>query len=252
MQAKPHPENAKRLEVLWNLDVLDSGPEQVYDDLAKLTADICETSFSMVSLVDRDRQWFKSKCGLQLDETPIEQSICSHAVAEETYLEISDTAQDIRTVDNPLCQGERAFRFYAGALLKTVDGWPLGTLCILDTKPRELSGLQRQALSVHAKHVSRQIEMTKALIDGLAFDTPNQNKLIPDDPNFIYGYEKLTPREREIHKLILNGEFGSSSKKIGRALGISPRTVDHHRANIMGKLEVDSVAELIAKSLRGL
>ena len=252
MLANLHPENAKRLEVLQNLDVLDSGPEQIYDDLTKLTADICETSFSMVSLVDRDRQWFKSKCGFQLDETPIEQSICSYAVAEETYLEIPDTSQDERTAENPLCQGPGAFKFYAGALLKTVDGWPLGTLCVLDTKPRALTDLQRQTLIVHAKHVTRQIEMTKVLIDGLKLEASHQDISYSSGEKFKCGFEKLTPREREIHQLILDGNFGSSSKKIGRALGISPRTVDHHRANIMAKLEVDSVAELISKSLRSL
>lgn len=250
MLAKPHPENASRLEVLWDLDVLDSGPEKVYDDLTSLTAEICETPFCMVSLVDKNRQWFKSKCGFDVDETPIEMSLCAHAVGQESYLEIPDTHLDDRTKANPLCHGQTAIRFYAGALLKTLNGWPLGTLCVLDSKPRKLTEIQRKTLEVHAKNVARQIELTKALIDGFEIGAVNPSAQTADDIEFKGKISKLTPREKEIHNLILDGEFGSSSKKIGRALDISPRTVDHHRSNIMFKLGVDSVAELISKSLR--
>ena len=250
MLATAHPENAMRLEKLWELDVLDSGPEKVYDDLTRLTADICDTPYCLISLVDKDRQWFKSKCGFQIDETPIEYSVCSHAVAEESFLEIPDTHLDDRTKDNPLCHGENAIRFYAGALLKTFDGWPLGTLCVLDAKPRALNELQRQTLRVHAKNVSRQIELTKVLIGEMSKTLDGRSTTNLAENEFLNRVKKLTPREREIHQLILDGSHGSSSKKIGRELGISPRTVDHHRANIMSKLDVESVAELISRSLK--
>lgn len=244
MLAKTHSQNERRLDVLRGLNILDSGPEKVYDELTSLTAEICETPFGLVSLVEEDRQWFKSTCGLKIEETPIEHSVCAHAINEVGFLEISDTLQDKRTADNPICQQEGGFRFYAGAVLKTLDGWPLGTLCVLDSKPRVLNELQRQTLMVHAKNISHQFELTKALIDSTKnYDTPCV------DIKFKENYTRLTPRERQIHNLILDGAYGSSSKKIGRALNISPRTVDHHRAHIMAKMEVESVAELISKSL---
>jgi len=250
MLAKLHPKNSRRLEVLRDLDVLDSGPEKIYDELTDLTAEICETPVCLVSLVDKDRQWFKSRCGLKVDETPVESSVCAHAINEESFLEIPDTQFDQRTADNPLCQGESAFRFYAGAILKTLDGWPLGTLCVLDYKPRKLNQVQRHTLEVHANNVAKQIELTKVLMDTACETDLTGSSGFLTSSKMQRKFESLTPREKEVFSLIIGGSFGSSSKKIGRALEISPRTVDHHRANILSKLDVSSVAELIATSMR--
>ena len=156
----------KRIEVLNDLGVLDSGPERVYDDLTKLTADICEVPICLISLVEENRQWFKSEVGLGICETKIEQSICAHAIAQDDYLEIPDTHLDDRTIVNTLCQGDKPIRYYAGALLRTVDGWPLGTLCVLDYRPRRLNELQKRALKVHANSVTRQLELTRVLLQN--------------------------------------------------------------------------------------
>lgn len=250
MLAKLHPRNSRRIEVLRDLKILDSGPEHFYDELTNLTAKICDVPICLVSLVDEDRQWFKSKCGFEAQETPIEMSLCSHAVSEEKYLEIPDTRLDERSSDNPLCQNDDSIRFYAGALLRTLDGWPLGTLCVLDVKPRRLTPLQKQTLMVHAGNVSKHIELTKALIESVQ-DIELKSAEAMCSENFLREkYQLLTPREKQVLDLIMDGSFGSSSKKIARELEISPRTVDHHRSHIMSKLEVDSVAELIATTLR--
>ena len=123
-------ENMLRLSTLHGLDVLDSGTEAFYDDITQLTADICDTPICLISLVEDDRQWFKSEVGLGICETKLEQSICAHAVQQDSYLEVSDTHLDSRTIDNTLCQGSDPIRFYAGAILRSLEGWPLGTLCV--------------------------------------------------------------------------------------------------------------------------
>jgi len=256
MLAKPHTENVHRLEVLRGFNVLDTAPEKTYDDLTALTADLCETPVCLVSLVEEDRQWFKSAVGLGICETSIEQSVCSHAVEQDSYLEIEDTRLDVRTADNPLCLGEKPFLFYAGALLRTLDGLPLGTLCVLDYKPRILTDLQRRVLRVNAKSVSHQLELTRALVNNvkkgatvLEIDSGNQakNKIHKEA---LERFESLTPREKEIVHVIAGRSGSLSSKEIARELDISHRTVDHHRANIMKKMKVDSIAELIAVLLK--
>jgi DNA-binding CsgD family transcriptional regulator len=256
MLAKTHPENEQRLAVLRSLDVLDTGPEKTYDELTKLTAELCEVPVCVISLIEADRQWFKSTVGLGICETPIELSICAHAVHQDRYLEIEDTIEDKRTKDNPLCLGEKPFRFYAGAVLRTLDGWPLGTLCVLDYKARKLSELQHRVLKVHAKSVAQQLELTRALINkAKTIGTRSEISDSTEGHNVfskkaLSRFKSLTPREKEIVRLIAGRSGSLSSKEIARELKISHRTVDHHRANIMTKMNVDSIAELIAVILK--
>lgn len=246
----------KRLAILRNLGVLDSGTEKVYDDITTLTAELCDVPVCLISLVEEDRQWFKSEVGLGICETKIEQSICAHAIAQDDYLEIHDTHLDDRTVINTLCQGERPFRFYAGAILRTVEGWPLGTLCVLDYKPKQLSDLQQRVLKVHAVSVTRHLEFTRALLQNAISIWGNSDiQPMPQaDKNFIENtrslFETLTPREKEVMRLIAGHSGNLSSKQIAQELNISHRTVDHHRANILSKMQVGSVAEVIAVSLK--
>jgi len=246
MLARLHPENDQRLEALRSFGVLDSGREKTYDELTRLTADLCEAPVCLVSLVEENRQWFKSAIGLSIDQTPIEQSICSHAVSQDSFLEIEDTQLDVRTSDNSLCMGSRPFRFYAGAIIRSFDGWPLGTLCVLDYKPRRLSEIQRQGLKIHAKNVAQQLELTRELINRSKSSQKIERLQISADPDAKMRFDSLTPRETEIVQLIAGHSGSLSSKEIARELGISHRTVDHHRANIMSKMSVDSIAELVS------
>lgn len=249
-------QNMARLAKLDEINVLDSGAEPIYDEITQLTADLCEAPICLISLVDEDRQWFKSEIGLGVLETKLEQSICAHAVRQNEYLEIYDTQLDERTVDNTLCQSDRAVRFYAGAILRTLDGWPLGTLCVLDYEPRELSVLQRRVLHVHAKCVTRQIEYTKAIMDLVGPGDYNTEIITLSDEDIRLHkaiqarFETLSPREEQVVKLIAGHSISLSSKEIAKELGISFRTVHHHRANLMEKMEVDSVAELISVILK--
>ena len=241
------PPHKSRLAALEDMQVLDSGSEAFYDDITHLTAALCEAPICLISLVDEDRQWFKSEVGLCLSETVIEQSICVHAVQQNSYLEVFDTQLDPRTQDNVLCRGSRPIRFYAGAPLKTTEGLALGTLCVLDYMPRQLTKLQRRALEIPANIVTRHLEFTRTLV---------RRELVPATQDLdAYKatqaeFESLTPREKDVLKLIAGPSASLSSKQIAAELGISHRTVHHHRAHIMTKMKVTSVAELITKCLK--
>ena len=158
----PKPKNEKqRLKVLWQYDVLDTVPEEVFDDLTDLAAHICEAPIALISLIDEDRQWFKSKIGVTISETSRDISFCAHAILNNDLLIIPDATQDERFKNNPLVTSDPKIRFYAGAPLLTPDGHALGTLCVMDNMPRTLRSEQQQALRVLARHVVTQLELRR-------------------------------------------------------------------------------------------
>lgn len=165
MKPSPPPNQAGRLEALRLLGVIDSPREKDFDDIVELATHICDVPIGVITLVEQDRQWFKAKTGLEANETPVDQSICAHAILEPGITVIQDTHQDPRTSDNPLCNGEDALRFYAGAPLRGPDGHVFGTLCVLDYKPRTLDATQRMTLDVLARQVVAQMLLRKMAVD---------------------------------------------------------------------------------------
>lgn len=163
MEAQAHPRQEDRLRVLRSFDILDTETEPEFDAVTKLASAICDAPISVINLIDRDRQWFKSEVGLGVRETPLATSLCSHVILQNDFVQINDTLSDPRMMDNPLCCGEPGLRFYAGGLLKSDDGLPLGTLCVLDYQPRELSELQCQAIRVLADQVMAQLNLRRSL-----------------------------------------------------------------------------------------
>lgn len=158
----PLPKNeVQRLNVLWQYDVLDTVPEAVFDDLTDLAAHICEAPIALISLVDEKRQWFKSRVGISQRETSRDVSFCAHAILRNGLFVVADATKDPRFCDNPLVTGRQKIRFYAGVPLKSPDGYALGTLCVLDKKPRRLRPEQKQALLVLARHVETQLELRR-------------------------------------------------------------------------------------------
>lgn len=163
MIADPHPQQQRRLAALYNLDILDTEREAEFDDIARLAAEICQTPIGVVNLIDADRQWFKAEVGLGVRSTPLDTSLCSHAILEGDFVEIPDTLGDVRMQDNPLCTQDGGLRFYAGAVLTSEDGLPVGTLCVLDHQPRTLSESQRRALAVLGRQVTRLFDLRLAV-----------------------------------------------------------------------------------------
>jgi GAF domain-containing protein len=158
----PVPKNEKkRLEVLWQYDVLDSIPEQVFTDLADLAASICEAPIAMITLVDEKRQWFKAKHGVTVSETSRDVSFCAHAILQHELFIVPDATKDDRFADNPLVTSEPKIRFYAGAPLFTADGYALGTLCVVDKVPRNLRPDQKRALEILSRHIMTQLELRR-------------------------------------------------------------------------------------------
>jgi GAF domain-containing protein len=153
-------DEATRQHALDSLRVVDSLPEGAYEDVVRVAAAVCGTPIALVSMLDRDRQWFKARVGLEANETPRDVAICDHAIrAPETLFEVADLKKDDRFTNNPLVTGDLGARFYAGMPLVTPGGQPIGTVCVVDTTPRELSEDQREAL----KALSR---ITMALLDS--------------------------------------------------------------------------------------
>ena len=163
----PRWDEADRLKALTSYGVLDTTPEGSFDDLASLAARICEAPMAAVSLVDSQRQWFKSEVGLGVRETPRPLSFCAHAMLGDDVMVIPDAMQDDRFIDNDLVTGAPHIRFYAGYPLRTPDGVPLGALCVLDDTPRPqgLTELQLMALKTLAQQVMTQLELRRALLD---------------------------------------------------------------------------------------
>ena len=158
--AYPTPSNeTDRLRALRSYKILDTKPEERFDELTQLAAIICGVPISLITLIDADRQWFKSKVGLEMNETPRAQAFCTHAIMQPQMFEVPDAAADARFANNPLVTGNPNIRFYAGAPLATSDGHLLGTMCVIDRKPRTLTAEQKTALEILGRQVVANMEL---------------------------------------------------------------------------------------------
>lgn len=216
MKEAPFPENEpERLRALQAFDVLDTPPEDNFDDLTKLATTICQTPIALISFVDSSRQWFKSTCGINAKETPRNIAFSAHAILDPGLMIVKDALTDSRFADNPWVTAEPHIRFYAGMPLRTAEGLTLGTLCVIDRVPRELSLDQQEALKVLAKQVIAQVELRQynknrkvyeeemALRDRSLDSAVNgiliANVSLPDMPT-VYcnaAFEKITGYTRE-------------------------------------------------------
>lgn len=160
MISAPKPQNeTERLSALYKHNILDTMPEVDFDDITRLATEICQTNISLVSLIDADRQWFKSKQGLAVDETPRDLAFCAHAILNpEDLFIVPDANVDERFADNPLVTGEPRVIFYAGVPLVS-EGHAIGTLCVIDDKPKQLSDNQRKALRALGNQVTNILKL---------------------------------------------------------------------------------------------
>ena len=160
-QFAPLPANEReRLKALLRYEILDTDSERHFDDLTLLASHICQTPIALVSLVDKDRQWFKARVGLSVSETSRDVSFCAHAILQPNLFIVPDATEDARFADNPLVTSEPKIRFYAGMPLFTSDGkHALGTLCVIDRVPRELSATQKEEIEALARQVQALLEL---------------------------------------------------------------------------------------------
>src|SRR5262245_61214492 len=161
MKARLPGNEAERLEALRRYNILDTAPEEIFDDLALLVAETCSAPVALITLIDSDRQWFKSNKGLSLTETSRDLSFCAHAILQREPLIVRDTLTDSRFADNPLVTSEPGVRFYAAAPIITPEGFALGALCVYDYKPRDLKPEQIRSLQALSRQVVRLLELRR-------------------------------------------------------------------------------------------
>lgn len=195
-QCKQSNHEAERLRVLRSYEILDTPREGEYDDIVELAAQICGVPLASITLVDETRQWFKAKVGFAADETPRDISFCAHAIKrpDDDLLIVPDAREDDRFRNLSNVTGEPNIRFYAGAPLVTREGWALGTLCVIDRKPRELSAEQERALRVLRRHVVNALELRRVVKD--------QDAVIAD----------LERTRRELEAARIEAEAGARAK----------------------------------------
>lgn len=150
----PTPSNeAERLAALREYQILDTTADAAYDDLTRLAADICGTPIALVTLIDADRQWFKSRVGVDMTESPRELAFCAHTICGRSTLVVEDASRDERFADHPFVTGGPQLRFYAGSPLVNPEGQALGSLCVLDQTPRRLTADQMESLAALSRQV---------------------------------------------------------------------------------------------------
>ncbi len=206
MISAPLPGNEQeRLAALEQYNILDTPEDEAFDELVKLASQICGTSISLVSLLDEDRQWFKARVGLEATETPRGLAFCAHAIHGNDIMEVPDALQDERFHDNPLVTGGPAIRFYAGIPLETPGGHNLGTLCVIDTKPRNLTEEQKFALRTLGKQVIKQMELSLKMKEALVVNAQlqKQKKRVMDSIRYGERIQKaMLPAQEDIQQYI--------------------------------------------------
>jgi anti-sigma regulatory factor (Ser/Thr protein kinase) len=158
-------DEAGRLKALRRYRILDTKPERAFDDLTMLASHICGTPIALITLLDADRQWFKSRIGISMAETSRSVSFCTHAIKQTELYVVPDASKNPTFRDNPFVATENGIRFYAGAPLITPDGYALGTLCVVDNVPRTLTPEQIEALDALRRQAQAQLELRANLIE---------------------------------------------------------------------------------------
>ncbi len=183
----------ERVQELIAYQILDTAPETELNELAEIASAICNTPISLITMIDASRQWFKVNSGLDMSETPREDSFCQYALQHsKEVLVVNDTLGDKRFENNPYVKGNPNIRFYAGAPLETPNGNVLGTLCILDRKPRSISEKQKRALQLLAKKAMDYLNSRKLILEQkehIEFSALKLKKLTDQAPGIIYQLE---------------------------------------------------------------
>jgi PAS domain S-box-containing protein len=219
MHSYPVPANDEaRVNALHEYHILDTLQEQSYDDIVLLASQICDVPTALITFVDRDRQWFKARIGIDAPQTPREQSFCTHAIMGREIFTVPDAAHDPRFQANPAVVGAPHIRFYAGAPLINPDGFALGTLCVADNKVRKLTDEQTEALAALSRQVVAQLELARqrTLLSEL-LEEHKQTILLERGLNAI-----LQNSVEGIARIDVNGMFAAVNKRYAAAAGYTP------------------------------
>ncbi|MBV8260687.1 MAG: PAS domain S-box protein [Paraburkholderia sp.] len=237
-----------RLRALRQLDILDSDPEEAFDRIARLAAFAFAVPIVLISLVDQDRQWFKSHYGLAASETPRSMSFCAHAVLSKRMLVVEDALDDERFLDNPLVTCAPNIRFYAGSPLRLPDAQVVGTLCLIDSKPRSFDAREAAMLADFAQLVERELELRQQLVRARTAHERDRRSLAISEARFRTVFEQ-TPIGKAV--VDLDGRFLDVNQKFTEIIGyeeieLRRRTFASvtHPADVAADLA--QVAELLA------
>jgi len=226
MKAPLPPNEPARLDALHRYEIMDTAPEQEFDDITLLASHICDAPIALISLVDENRQWFKSKVGVSESETPRDIAFCAHGILETDVFVVKDAQADQRFSANPLVTGNPKIRFYAGSPLVTPDGHAVGMLCVNDRVPRELSPAQKAALQALGRQVVAQLELQRNL---------------KELRETIAQRERAEAELKNTHKQLLD-----VSRQAGRAEVAT--SVLHNVGNVLNSVNVSS--SLIADKIK--
>lgn len=210
------PKNeTERLAELYDFDILDTETEKDFDEIVQLASVICESPISLITLIDKDRQWFKAKVGTDNRESARNTAFCSYAINQDDLMEVRDAKQDQRFHDNPFVTGQPNIRFYAGMPLITSTGQKMGTLCVLDNKSRVLTESQKFSLQILAKQVIRQMEFRK-LAAKLKSSNERNSIFVQQAPNALAMFDK------EMHYIAASQKWLEDYNLVGRnVIGVS-------------------------------
>lgn len=248
----------ERLQALYRYNILDSKDEHAYDDITRLAAYIAQTPIALISFVDENRQWFKSRIGLDAVETSREFAFCAHAIlTPDQPLIVPDAKADARFMNNPLVCEAPHIRFYAGEPLLTADHQPLGTLCVLDTEPRELNEMQIEALAALSRLVVTQLELRKLTNEQQgnihrmaqhqqALETANQVLERQSLTDKLTGVGNRAGFDQRLHEEV------ARAKRYGSALSLLMLDVDHFKRynDTHGHIAGDEALRGIAAALQ--
>ncbi len=235
---KALPNEIERQKALDSYNLLNTESEEIFDSITKLASSICKTPIALISLIDRDRQWFKSKIGLDAPETPRDISFCGHAIHGTELFIVKDATRDERFFDNPLVTAKPDVIFYAGKPLHDSNGMALGTLCVIDHVARDLSDEQKSQLELIGKQVIQIIEMRKdALEKKKAFTL--LAKLSENMPGFNYTYKVSKSG---------HASFPYASKQITNIYEYTPEEVKDNAAIVLGRIHPDDLS-LVLESI---
>ncbi|WP_277874867.1 diguanylate cyclase [Leptolyngbya sp. FACHB-16] len=226
------PNEAQRLAVLSRYQVLDTPPEATFNQLTHLAAQICQTPMAWISLVDEQRQWFKSIQGLELTETARTDAFCAHTILKRDLLLVPDTQVDPRFKHYPVVTKKPHLRFYAGAPLVNAEGFILGALCVADSTPRILTSEQQESLRVLAEQVMTQLELRRHLLDQ-----QQRQELLPQSAiaatqpamAISYQYREALTEQMQLAQLVMEiGEILNRNEPIFTLLQACATTLTHH------------------------